>query len=58
MWCEQALEQQHAKPGKRRRSRAVDPDQEIDDIVNGSGAVEEEADAYGEDEDEESDFEL
>ena len=59
MWREQALEQQHSKPGKRRRSRPADPDQKITDVYERPGAVEEETDAYCEDdEDGESDFEL
>ena len=58
MWPEQALEQQHSKPSKRRRSRAVVADEDVDEVNEHSGAVEEEPDVYGEDEDEESDFEL
>ncbi len=58
MYPEQALEQQHSKPGKKRRSRAVVADDIADDVIEQSGAVEEEPDAYGEDEDEETDFEL
>ena len=58
MYPEQALEQQHSKPGKRRRSRAVVADQDAEEFNEQSGAVEEEPDVNEEDEDEESDFEL
>ena len=58
MWCDQALEQQHSTPGKRRRSKAVETPQEPIDGDEAAEAAAAEADAYSEDEDEESDFEL